>query len=192
MLEVFRLASSGLSVLVVGGRQPSTCHTEGCVFAMSGLELRRCCPQKLSFRSYIQQAPPRTGPVPFLYKTREIVSGNKNTGMQTPFHTVQDQFDELRLQVTDFEFTDKLSSIEAPSTTTQRSETRAMEIDAMLYLLEVFGRPKRRTVLSVAPVFLSFTTGGITSLPQQPQHERPPPSRYIRRSRAAGPRPLAN
>uniref|UniRef100_A0A7S0N0E2 Uncharacterized protein n=1 Tax=Cryptomonas curvata TaxID=233186 RepID=A0A7S0N0E2_9CRYP len=107
--------------------------------------------------------------------------------MQTPSHTDQDQFDQL--QVADPGFTSKHSYNDTSNVTTQRSEMRAIEIDEILYLLAVFAGPKRGTGFAFAPQDpASNTSSGNTTLPQT---QMPPPTRYTRRSRTAGPRPIS-
>ena len=100
--------------------------------------------------------------------------------------TDQDQFEEL--QVTEFEYTDILSSSDISSVNSQKSEMqmRATEIDELLNLLAIFTRQQRR---AVAPA-ISASSTDINLV--RPHTELPPPSRYTRRSRAAGPRQIAN
>jgi hypothetical protein len=104
--------------------------------------------------------------------------------MQFQSHTDQDHFNEL--QVVSLGYTEELPSSDIANIATRSSDVQAIEIDEFMYLISMFMGPKRRVV---APVFSLSTADGNTAMPQR---ELPPPSRYTRRGRAAGPRPPAN
>ncbi len=98
--------------------------------------------------------------------------------MLTHSHTEQNQFEEL--QVVDFEYTDELYS------NNNVVAICTIEIDVLLNLLV---RQMRRTDVTTNLSDLASTAdGNTTSL----DTEMPPPSRYTRRSRAAGPGSFAN
>ena len=100
-----------------------------------------------------------------------------------PSQTDQDPFFEL--EITDLDLTDKLPAIDITGVITHRSERRAREIEDILQIIMFFTRRKRRTAV---PRNLASTTAGV-SMPSHPV--LPPPSRYTRGRRTAGPSPIA-
>ncbi len=98
-----------------------------------------------------------------------------------PSQTDQDQFYEL--EITDLDLTDKLPAFDITYMIARRSERRAMDIEGILQSIMFFTRRKR---LTVAPASSASTKDKTL-----PNIVMPPPSRYIRKRRAAGPSPVA-
>eukprot|EP00291_Cryptomonas_curvata_P023529 CAMPEP_0172171250 /NCGR_PEP_ID=MMETSP1050-20130122/11785_1 /TAXON_ID=233186 /ORGANISM="Cryptomonas curvata, Strain CCAP979/52" /LENGTH=104 /DNA_ID=CAMNT_0012842655 /DNA_START=130 /DNA_END=444 /DNA_ORIENTATION=- len=103
-----------------------------------------------------------------------------------PFTTDQSLFDEL--QITDVEYKTKLPSSDISGAITKRSEMRRTDLDEMRNLLAFLTRQMSRPTIRVVTIDLASAAGN----PMQPHTEMPPPTRFIRRSRAAGLRPAAN
>ncbi len=99
-----------------------------------------------------------------------------------PYNTDQSLFDEL--QITDVEYKTKLPSRDISDAITKRTEPRQIDHDEMRVLLAFFTRQMSR------PTIIDFASAAGNTL--QTHNEMPPPSRYIRRNRAAGPGPVAN
>jgi hypothetical protein len=119
-------------------------------------------------------------------KARQSLQKTIARHMQTPSHQDQDQFEELR--IADYKLVDRFASGGISEAVAKSSDSRGeMDIDELVHLLSAFTRPVRRTVVTF---LLNHST--LSGNPVLPNTAMPPPSRFTRRSRTAGPRPLAN
>ena len=108
--------------------------------------------------------------------------------MQCPSHSEQGQFDEL--QITDFEYTDRLPSSNISDAITKRFEVVEIDMDEMLNVLAILTRQVNRPRFTEVPIDL-VPAGGRAFEPHSAHTAMPPPSRFTRRSMAAEPRPFA-